>query len=72
MGYNNPVGPIADSVMMEIIALLCVSLRFYTRRWKKTSILASDWLILAGFICGTGLTIMEIYGNDTNPHNNPD
>lgn len=60
--YNNPAGLIVASVILEILTTLGVGLRFYSRRWKRQSILLSDWLILIAWIFGTGLTVLEIYG----------
>lgn len=62
MAYDNPSGLIAGSVVMEIVAAICVALRFYSRHWRKAPIIVADWLVLAAFVCGTGLTVMEIYG----------
>ncbi|KAH8882054.1 hypothetical protein GQ53DRAFT_787680 [Thozetella sp. PMI_491] len=60
--YNNPTGVLATSVLLEILAALCVGLRFYSRRRKGQAIMTSDWLILAALIFGTGLAVMEVYG----------
>jgi hypothetical protein len=62
MAYDNPAGMIAAAVILEIVTIVCIALRFYTRWWKKSQVFTSDWLILAAFICGTGLTVMQIYG----------
>ena len=62
MAYDNPAAIIAASIIMEVVAATCVTLRFYTRWWRKTKVLVADWLILAAFLCGTGLTVMELYG----------
>ncbi|KAI0180667.1 hypothetical protein GGR52DRAFT_521182 [Hypoxylon sp. FL1284] len=61
-GYDNPAGLIAGSVILELLVILCVGLRFYSKRWKGQRILASDWLILVALVIGTGMTIVEIYG----------
>lgn len=61
--YDDPAGIIAGFVVLEILTILCVALRFYSRGWKGQRIITSDWLILAAFIIGTGLTVLEIYGN---------
>ncbi|KAI4861914.1 hypothetical protein F4820DRAFT_431981 [Hypoxylon rubiginosum] len=60
--YDDPAGLIAGSVVLELLAIFCVGLRFYSRRWKGQHILTSDWLILIAFIIGTGMTVVEIYG----------
>ncbi|OTA99108.1 hypothetical protein M426DRAFT_95697 [Hypoxylon sp. CI-4A] len=60
--YDNPGGIIAGAVILEVLAILSVGLRFYTRRWKHQSVLVTDWLILAAFVFATGLTVIEIYG----------
>ncbi len=62
MEYDNPKGIIAGAVLMQVMVVLCVSMRFYTRRWQKSQIMISDWLILAAATCGAGLTVIEIYG----------
>ena len=62
MKYDNGGAIIAVSVILEVLVLVCVGLRFYTRIWKKTSFIASDWLLLAATIFATGLTVMQIYG----------
>jgi hypothetical protein len=62
MAYDNPGGLIVGSVVMEIVAAVCVGLRFYSRHWRKALIIVADWLVLAACICGMGLTAMEIYG----------
>jgi hypothetical protein len=63
--YDNGGGIIAASVILEIIVLVCVGLRFYTRIWRKTSFIASDWLLLVATILATGLTVLQIYGEIT-------
>ncbi|KAI8962345.1 hypothetical protein F5Y11DRAFT_323189 [Daldinia sp. FL1419] len=60
--YDNPGGIIAGSIILEVIAVLAVGLRFYTRRWKHQSVLVTDWLILVALVFATGLTVIEIYG----------
>ncbi|KAI1093973.1 hypothetical protein F5B19DRAFT_491014 [Rostrohypoxylon terebratum] len=60
--YDNPGGLIAGSVILELIAVLAVGLRFYTRWWKRQRVLVSDWLILVASILATGMTVIEIYG----------
>lgn len=64
MKYDNSGAIIATSVILEIIVLVCVGLRFYTRIWKKTSFIASDWLLLVATILATGLTVLQIYGEN--------
>ncbi|KAK0714039.1 hypothetical protein B0T26DRAFT_628011, partial [Lasiosphaeria miniovina] len=59
--YDDPAGLIAASVIMELLAVACVSLRFYSRSWKGQVFIASDWVILVALIFATGLTAMEIY-----------
>jgi len=60
--YDNPAGLIASSVVLEVVVTFCVGLRFYSRRWKRQRVLISDWLVLAAFVFGTALTVVEIYG----------
>lgn len=60
--YDNPAGLIAGSVVLWLVAFLCVSLRLGSKIRERQSPLISDWLILAGWCFGTGLTILEIYG----------
>lgn len=60
--YNSPGGIIAAAVITEVLAVSCVGLRFYSRRWKRQKITTSDWLILVALVIGTGLAVMEIYG----------
>lgn len=60
--YGSKVGVIVSTVALQVLSSVCVSLRLYTRFWKRQAILASDWLVLGAFVCGSGLTIMEIYG----------
>lgn len=62
MKYSNPAGIIAGSVVLEVIAVVCVALRLYIRFWKHERILVSDWLIMVALILATGLTVTEIYG----------
>jgi hypothetical protein len=62
MAYDNSAGIIAASVILEVLTLACVALRLYTRWWKPSRVLTSDWIILAAFVCGSGLTVMQIYG----------
>ncbi len=62
MEYDNPKGIIAGAVLMQVmVSTLCIN-AFYTRRWQKSQIMISDWLILAAATCGAGLTVIEIYG----------
>ncbi|KAF2799254.1 hypothetical protein K505DRAFT_371085 [Melanomma pulvis-pyrius CBS 109.77] len=60
--YHSRAGIIAGTMALQLISSACVGLRFYTRFWRRQSILISDWLVLAAFACGTGLSVMEIYG----------
>ena len=60
--YRSRGGVIASALAVQIISSICVSLRFYTRWWRRQVILASDWVVLAAFVCGTALTVMELYG----------
>ncbi|KAF2826768.1 hypothetical protein CC86DRAFT_416502 [Ophiobolus disseminans] len=62
MAYDNPDGIIAAAVILEVLTAICVALRLYTRWWKKSKILTAGWLVAAAFVCGTGLTVMQIYG----------
>jgi len=60
--YNSPGGIIAATVITEVLAVTCVVLRFYSRRWRRQKYITSDWLILVALVFGTGLAVMEIYG----------
>ncbi|KAK3994927.1 hypothetical protein QBC44DRAFT_321536 [Cladorrhinum sp. PSN332] len=60
--YDNPAGIVAGTVVMQVTSTLCVGLRFYSRRWKHQAYIASDWLILAAWIFGLGLSILMLYG----------
>ncbi|KAM7213895.1 hypothetical protein V8F06_010714 [Rhypophila decipiens] len=60
--YSNPGGIIAATVVIQVIALLAVGLRFYSRRCKRQQFIVSDWLIILALIIGAGLAAIEIYG----------
>ncbi|KAK4206823.1 hypothetical protein QBC37DRAFT_434378 [Rhypophila decipiens] len=60
--YSNPGGIIAATVVTQVIALLAVGLRFYSRRCKRQQFIVSDWLIILALIVGAGLAAIEIYG----------
>ncbi|KAM7203992.1 hypothetical protein V8F33_001963 [Rhypophila sp. PSN 637] len=60
--YSNPGGIIAATVVTQVIALLAVGLRFYSRRCKRQQFIVSDWLIILALIIGAGLASIEIYG----------
>ncbi|KAI1415272.1 hypothetical protein F5Y13DRAFT_196630 [Hypoxylon sp. FL1857] len=60
--YDNPAGLIFGSAFMWLMTVLCVSLRFSNKIRERQRLTASDWLVLAGWIFGTGLTVLEIYG----------
>ena len=60
--YSSRGGVIASVVVLQLFSSICIGLRFYTRFWRRQSILVSDWLVLAAFVCATGLSVMEIYG----------
>ncbi|KAL2272311.1 hypothetical protein FJTKL_06956 [Diaporthe vaccinii] len=60
--YDNPGGLISGSVIMWIMTVLCVGLRFGHKLRDHQRFFASDWLILAAWLFGTGLTVLEIYG----------
>ncbi|KAJ8126172.1 hypothetical protein O1611_g7466 [Lasiodiplodia mahajangana] len=60
--YDNLVGLILGTVILQVLAALCVGLRFYTKRWKRQKIITSDWLVTVAFIFGAGLTALELYG----------
>lgn len=62
MAYDNPSGIIAVSVVLELLAITCVGLRFYSRYKTNGLTIASDWIILVALVFGTGLTVLEIYG----------
>lgn len=62
MPYTNPSSLLIGTVVLEALAVTLVALRFYTRYWKRTPPLVSDWLILVALVFGTGLTALEIYG----------
>ena len=59
-GYKNRSGAIAAVTIVESIVTTCVVLRFWNRHRQRSKILLSDWLILPAYICGLGLTILEI------------
>ncbi|KAI0101391.1 hypothetical protein GGR51DRAFT_335214 [Nemania sp. FL0031] len=59
--YDNPVGLIVGTAILQALAALSVGLRFYTRRWKRQKIITSDWLVTVAFIFGAGLTALELY-----------
>jgi hypothetical protein len=61
--YSSRGGVIASVVVLQLFSSICIGLRFYTRFWRRQSILVSDWLVLAAFVCATGLSVMEIYGS---------
>lgn len=60
--YRSRSGVIVSTIALQLISSLCIGLRFYTRFWKRQAILVSDWLVLAAFVCGSGLSVLEIYG----------
>jgi len=60
--YDNPAGLVAGTVVMQVVSTLCVGLRFYSRRWKRQTYIASDWLILVAWIFGLGLSVLMLYG----------
>lgn len=60
--YDNPGGLIAASVILWVLSTTCVAVRCGHRIREGQRFLASDWLILAGSLFGTGLTVLEIYG----------
>lgn len=64
--YRSRGGVIASTIVVQLISSICIGLRFYTRFWKRQDILVSDWLVLGAFVCATGLSAMEIYGNCQN------
>ncbi|KAK0737602.1 hypothetical protein B0T21DRAFT_168395 [Apiosordaria backusii] len=60
--YDNPDALVAGTVIMQLVSTLCVALRFYSRRWKCQQFIASDWLVLAAYVFGTGLSVMMLWG----------
>jgi len=62
MRSDCPEAIIAGTIAMQAVVTACISLRLYTRRWKRSPVLLSDWLILAAFCCGIGLSVLEIFG----------
>ncbi|CAI6338767.1 unnamed protein product [Periconia digitata] len=62
MQHSTPAGIIVGTTILQVVSAGSVGLRFYTRFWRRSSILVSDWLILAAFVLATGLTITEYYG----------
>lgn len=62
--YDNPTGILVGTVVLEVVAVTCVTLRFYQRCWQNVRCLASDWVILVALVFGTGLSVMEIYGEN--------
>ncbi|KAI1120932.1 hypothetical protein F5Y10DRAFT_289117 [Nemania abortiva] len=59
--YEDPAGLIASSVILWLLSTLCIVLRLWNRGRVRQSYLAADWLVLAGWVFGTGLSILEIY-----------
>ncbi|KAH6646656.1 hypothetical protein BKA67DRAFT_649924 [Truncatella angustata] len=60
--YDDPSGLIAASVILWLLTVLCVALRFSLKLHERQPLRVSDWLILASWLFGTGLTVLEIYG----------
>ncbi|KAF2661018.1 hypothetical protein K491DRAFT_674322 [Lophiostoma macrostomum CBS 122681] len=60
--YSSRGGVIVSAVVLQVLSSTCIGLRFYTRFWKRQTILVPDWLVLAAFVCATALSVMEIYG----------
>ncbi|KAF2121588.1 hypothetical protein BDV96DRAFT_640972 [Lophiotrema nucula] len=60
--YRSRAGVIAGAVALQLISSACIALRLYTRYWRRQAVLISDWFVLMAWVCGTGLSIMEIYG----------
>ena len=52
--YDNPGGLIAGTVVMWLMTVLSVGLRIGSKIRERQKLLASDWLIIAGWIFGTG------------------
>lgn len=65
--YDNPGGLIAGTVVMWLMTVLSVGLRIGSKIRERQKLLASDWLIIAGWIFGTGLAVLEIYGQFVSP-----
>ncbi|KAI1101849.1 hypothetical protein F4804DRAFT_314853 [Jackrogersella minutella] len=59
---DNPTGLIVVSVLLWVITVVVVGLRFCSKIYERKRPSASDWLGLSGWVFGTGLTILEIYG----------
>ncbi|KAF2182186.1 hypothetical protein K469DRAFT_790149, partial [Zopfia rhizophila CBS 207.26] len=59
--YDNPKALSPAQLSFEAIAIICITLRFYSRHWMQKLILNSDWLVFSAFVCGTATTILEIY-----------
>ncbi|KAI0505908.1 hypothetical protein F5B22DRAFT_660959 [Xylaria bambusicola] len=60
--YEDPAGLIAGSVILWLLSTSSLVLRCVNRIRAHQSYLVSDWLIIAGWVFGTGLTVLEIYG----------
>ncbi|KAF2475184.1 uncharacterized protein BDR25DRAFT_331759 [Lindgomyces ingoldianus] len=60
--YHSRAGIVVGTLALQLISSTCVILRFYTRFWKRQPVLISDWLVLVAWVCGSGLSVMEIYG----------
>lgn len=60
--YRTKGGVIAQTLVLQVLSTICIALRFHTRYWRRQNVLASDWVVLIAFICGTSLSILEIYG----------
>lgn len=60
--YDNPAAIVAAAVILQTLTTACVALRFYSRRWKQQPHIISDWLILAAWVFGTGISVEILYG----------
>jgi len=60
--YEDPAGLIAGSVVLWVAATSCVALRCGNKVRERQKFVTSDWLVMAAWVFGTGLTVLEIYG----------
>ena len=50
MAYDNTGGIIAAAVILEVLAVLCTSLRFLSRRMRAQGYRADDWLTVPAMV----------------------
>ncbi|KAF2234771.1 hypothetical protein EV356DRAFT_532571 [Viridothelium virens] len=57
---------VAGSIILMSLAICAVTLRLFTRRKRKVSIRADDWMIVFCLIVAVGLCITTLYAGATN------